>query len=314
MKKITMIMLLSLLFIFTGGVFAQEDFSNGKERTLNGHQFMPSQYILDPFVGTFYSSHLGAASALSLSRDFNDLDGNKILTLEGSVIYATLGMHFQQKIGDKWAVGLGGSALVRSGTSAMSFINDGATVNQSFDVWGRRLIYRGEKSQLTGGLTWSYSTATLFTPREFANHIIDGGSLETAPLLTSGKVWSLQGDLLWAYAFSPTFGLRASGSFGVQEKVNTSEVLLGNNRVGVIGEVDFQDKYQVPLGISLGYFRGFPSELGQAGMRGMVLGFWYTAKEDFIIGLETGALQIPEDEGAEFIDGAFGAFNIKYFF
>ena len=318
MKLKTMIALAGLVVgLMTIGfsvAMAVENLSSGEERTLNGHRFMPSQYIMDPFVGTHFGMDLGGASALSLTREFRDLNDDVLFTLEGSVIYATLGMSFQQQLGEKWAIGAGGSALVRSGTSALSFINDGATVNKEVAFWGRRLILRGEKAQLTGGLTWQYSTASIFTPREFAEHIANGGSLDTAPFLVSGKSWSLQGDLLYAYAFNPTFGMRASGSFGVQEKFNASETLLGRNRVGVLGEVDFNDKHNVPLGITLGFFAGFPSDMVESGIRGMVLGFWYTAKEDFIIGLETGALTIPEDEGDETIDGAFASFNIKYFF
>jgi len=304
----------SLVVFGSLSALAQEDLSSGVERTLNGHQFMASNYVVDPFVGTRYGTALGAASALSLERTFYDLDGNPLLTLEGSVIYATLGLNFQQKIGEKWAVGFGGSAMVRSGTSAMSFINDGATVNQNLEAWGRRMIHRGEKSQFTGGITWKYSTATFFTPREFANHIVEGGSLDTAPFVQTGKIWSLQADLLWAYAFNPTFGLRATGSFGVQEKFNESEVLLGRNRVGLLGEVDFNNRFGFPFGITLGYFAGFPSDMVEAGLRGSILGFWYTAKQDFSIGLETGVLQIPADDGNDTVDGAFGSFNVKYFF
>ncbi len=122
-------MKLNKLLLFTGlaaslvvfgslSALAQEDLSSGVERTLNGHQFMASNYVVDPFVGTRYGTALGAASALSLDRIFYDLDGNPLLTLEGSVIYATLGLNFQQKIGEKWAVGFGGSVGLEGPTVA----------------------------------------------------------------------------------------------------------------------------------------------------------------------------------------------------
>jgi len=311
---LTLGLLVSLMLIGPINSLASEDLSGGVEKVLNGHTFMPSKYIVDPFVGTSYSSFLGAASAVSLSRDVFDLNGDLLTTLEGSVVYATLGMEFQQKIGQKWAVGFGGSALVRSGTSALSFINDGASVNQNMAAWVKRVIQRSEKSQFTGGLTWKYSTATLFTPKAFAEHIIDGGSLLDAPIMSDNKIWSLQADFLWAHAFNPTFGMRASGNFGVQEALDASGVVVGRNRVGLIGEVDFKDKHDWPIGLSLGFFTGFPSDLFEAGLQGTVLGIWYTAKQDFLVGLETGVLQVPRDDGQEAIDGAFGSFNIKYFF
>jgi len=305
------------VFSLIGGSLSaaeEANFAGGAERILGGHAFMHSEYIPNPFIGTAFTNHVGAASALNYKRDFRDLDGNLLFTLEGSVVFASLGMKLQQRLGDKWAVGLGGSGLVRSGTNALSFIDDGANVNTNLEAWAKRLLRRGENSQLTGGLSWRYSTVTLFTPREFAQHLIDGGSLDTAPFVVTGKTWDLQADVLWAYAFNATYGLRASGSFGVVEKFGDDSEMLGKNRVGVMGEVDFKDRHGLPLGITLGYFRGFPVNLSGAGTSGSLLGFWYTGKREFIVGLETGLLEIPTDDKGGTIDGAFGTFNIKYYF
>ena len=155
-----------LIFLFCAGLISSgnawstddADLSSTDERHLGGHAFMPSQYIDDPFIGSHYTSRVGAAKAVSITRDIKDLDGNHLVTIEGSVMFASLGMTYQQQLGQKWAVGAGGSALVRSGTNALSFIHDGANVTTSQYLWAKRLLHRGEKSQLTTGLTWKYST------------------------------------------------------------------------------------------------------------------------------------------------------------
>jgi hypothetical protein len=171
-----------------------------------------------------------------------------------------------------------------------------------------------QKSQLTAGLAWHYGTVTYFTPLEFARHLVDGGSLDTAPFVITGKTWDLQADILWAYAFNATYALRATGSFGVVENFDDDSVLKGKNRIGLMGEVDFKDRHGIPVGITLGYFNGFPKNGNLSGLSGTLLGFWYTGKTDFVIGLETGWLEIPTGQGSDIVDGAFGTINLKYYF
>ncbi len=317
--KTTQIFLIFVLFaglIPAGHAWSadDDDLSATEERHLGGHGFMPSQYVEDPFIGTHYSSQVGAAKAVSITRDIKDLNGDPLVTIEGSVMFASLGMAYQQQLGQKWAVGAGGSALVRSGTNALSFIHDGANVTTSQYLWAKRLLHRSESSQLSVGLNWKYSTATLFTPYDFAQHVIDTGSLAGAPLVLDAKTWALQADILWAHAFNPTFALRANGHFGLVEDVHESGVLLANHRVSIMGEVDFKSRHDVPIGITLGTFQGFPSERIGSGLSGYLMGIWYTGKEDFVVGVESGWLSIPTADGGESIDGVFGVFNIKYFF
>ncbi|RKZ10803.1 hypothetical protein DRQ32_06770, partial [bacterium] len=116
------------------------------------------------------------------------------------------------------------------------------------------------------------------------------------------------------YAFNPTFGLRAHGAAGVVEQDGGGSVLLGNHRIGLLGEVDFKQKYDVPFGLTLGHFVGFPSDRIESGLSGTELGFWYTGRQEFIIGLETGWLRIPSDDTGETINGTFGVIDIKYYF
>jgi len=315
-KVLISILVFVMALGMSGALSAAEnaDFSHGAERKLGGHSFMHSKYIFDPFISTSFSNFVGGASAPTYSRDFHDRDGELLFTLEGSIVFASLGMNFQQRLGEKWAIGVGGNGLVRSGSNALSFINDGANVGSNIDAWAKRLLQRGEKSQFTAGLSWHYSSVTYFTPRDFADHLIGGGSLATAPFVVSGKSWDVQADLLWAYAFNSMYAIRATGSLGVVEKYGESGAFVGKNQVGVLGEVDFNPRHEFPLGITLGYFLAFPMDRLQSGPSGTVMGFWFTGRQDFIIGLETGWLEIPLSDDGDTVDGAFGSINIKYFF
>lgn len=309
-------LVMSLLMIADTALLASEspDLSQGAERHLAGHGFLPSQYISDPFVGTYFSNHVGGAQAVNLNTPFYNLDGDLILTLKGDVAYAALGMGFQKRIGQKWAVGMNGSGLIRSGISAQTLIANGAEANTDINAWVKRRLLRNEKSQLSGGLIWNYSSANYVDFRAFAEHIRNGGSLETAPLMTTGKAWGLQGSLQYAYAFNPTFGLRADANFGVRESKQDDSVIMGDNRIGLLGEADLKERYKIPLGLTLGYFQGIPSDRLGSGLSGTVLGFWYTGRENFTVGVESGYLSFPVNNSGDSVDGVFGVFNIKYFF
>lgn len=316
MKILAGFLAMSLLMIADTALLASESpgLSNGAERHLGGHGFLPSQHIADPFVGTNFSNHVGIAKAVNLNTPFYNVDGDLIFTLKGDVAYASLGMGFQKRIGQKWAVGVSGSGLIRSGISAQTLIANGAEANTDINAWVKRRLLRNEKSQLAAGLVWNYSSANYVDFKSFAEHIRDGGSLESAPLMTTGKAWALQGSLQYAYAFSTTFGLRADANFGIRESKQDSSVIMGDNRVGLLGEADLKERYKIPLGLTLGYFQGIPSDKLGSGLSGTVLGFWYTGRENFTVGLESGWLSFPVNNSGESVEGIFGVFNIKYYF
>jgi len=79
--------------------------AGGKERHLGGHGFLPSIYVHDPFVGSCFRNHTGAGTAFDLTTVFRDLQGSPLFILKGNVLFASLGVGYQQKLGAKWAVG-----------------------------------------------------------------------------------------------------------------------------------------------------------------------------------------------------------------
>ena len=96
-----------LMLAAAGSLDAAENdpLAEGGERHLNGHGFMPSIYVNDPFVSTQFQNHTGGGMASEKSATFYDADGNELFTFEGNLFFAALGLGFQQKLGTKWAVG-----------------------------------------------------------------------------------------------------------------------------------------------------------------------------------------------------------------
>ena len=290
--------------------------AEGKERHLNGHGFLPSIYVDDPFVSSNFTNHTGGGMAMDLKTTLKDLDGDDLYTFEGNLFFASLGLGYQQKIGSKWALGAHFSALVKSGTNAESFLTEGADVARQARLWVKYRLKREEKCQLSVGLNWDYSKTLYFTPYEFAVGIADNVPIDDAPLLIDSKYWTARIAVNWARGFSPSFGVRINAEVGIYEVPETSGITRGSHRVGILGEYDLNEtKANFPLGFSLGYTQALPSDDPFTGLSGTLLGFWYTGKEDFVVGVETGAMRLPlANRDVDKVKTVFGIFTIKYYF
>jgi hypothetical protein len=316
-RNIVLLAIVALgLMAMTAAAAEGDPMAEGGERHLNGHGFMPSIYVDDPFVSTVFQNHTGGGMASDLTGTFRDLDGTELFTVKGNLFFAALGLGFQQKLGSRWAVGAAMTALVRSGTDAESFLVEGADVDRNGNLWAKYRVMRNEKSQLSLGLDWSYSKTLYFTPGDFARNIAEGGDIEDAPLLVNSKIWTSRLAVNWARAFSPAFGLRINGGFGMYEVPETSGIFKGSHRVGILGEYDLKGSgLEWPVGITLGYTQNLPDDDPFTGLGGTLLGFWYTGKQEFVVGVETGSMKMNvSNQESDKVDAMFGIFSIKYYF
>ena len=287
---------------------------DGTERVLNGHGFIPSNFLGDPFVGTYFANQVGGGLALGVETPLKDLDGNTLVTVEGDMLYGLLGMDYQQNLGSVFAVGLKGSGLVRAGTNAQSFVAEGADMRTEKVLWGKWRALRSSSVQVAVGLSWAYRSGTFFTPREFAQHIADGGSLDDAPIVTEDKSWDTSFDYNLAWALSRWFGLRLSGSSGMYEVPGEDSESKLMNRFGLMGSLDLNQVKDVPLGFTLGYFWGTPENEPPTALRGMLLGFWYTGETDLQLGVEVGLLKTQFLGTDDDVDGQFAILTTRYYF
>lgn len=310
------IVLFGILLVAAPAIADEEDLGSGAERHLNGHGFLPSQFVGDPFVSSTFQNLTGGGMASNLNTTVLDLAGNELFTLEGSLIYASLGLGYQQKLWSRFTVGASVAALVRTGTNLDSFLMEGADVDRNGAFWAGYRLHRGERSQVYVGLDWSYSKTIYFTPYEFAQHVGNGGPLETAPLVVNSKIWTTRVAINWAHAFSRTYGIRASGAFGLYEVPETSGVTKGSHRIGVLGEMDLQGIWpKVPVGVTLGYTQNLPDDDPYTGSSGLLAGIWYTGKQEFVVGVETGFMKTPLfSQDFDKVDTFFGMITIRYYF
>ena len=313
-RLVPTILLLSALAFTTGTALGAANLPDGTERVLNGHGFIPSNFLGDPFVGTYFANQVGGGLAIGVETPLRDLDGNTLATVEGDLLYGVLGLEYQQNLGSVFAVGIRGAGVGRTGTSAQSFIAEGADLRTEKFIWGKWRAVRSNSVQAALGLNWGYRTGTFFTPREFAQHIADGGDLGDAPIVTEDKSWetSVAYDVAWAV--SPMFGLRLSGNSGIYEAPGSDSATQWLNRWGLLGSLDLNQTRNLPLGFTLGYFWGTPENEPPTALRGLLLGFWYTGETDLQLGVEMGLLKTQFLGTDEDVDGQFAILTTRYYF
>jgi hypothetical protein len=316
LRAVFLAVLLLLSVSLSAAAKEGDPLAEGTERHLNGHGFLPSVYVNDPFVSSTFSNYTGGGMAMDLTTSFRDLDGNELFKLQGDLFFAALGLGYQQKLGSKWAVGANLSGLVKSGTNAESFLTEGADVDRQGALWLKFRLKRTDICQLAVGLKWSYAKTLYFTPYEFARDIGNNVPVDEASILINSKVWTSRMTFNWARGFSPAFGLRVNAEFGLYEVPETSGVSKGSHRVGILGEYDLQaTRAGIPLGFSLGYTQALPNDDPFTGLSGALLGFWYTGKEDFVVGVESGFMNLPvSNRDVDEVDALFGIITIKYYF
>lgn len=315
-RKAALPLLFLLVFQLPAAAKEGDPMAEGAERFLDGHGFLPSIYVSDPFVSSVFQNHTGGGVANDLTATFTNQDGDELFSVTGDIFFASLGLGYQQKLGSRFALGCYVSGLVRSGTSAQSFLTEGADVNQEVALWAKYRLRRTEKSQLSVGIDWSYANTFYFTPGDFANYIVEGGAIEDAPLVTNSKVWASHMVFNWVRAFSPVFGLRLNGEIGLYQVPDNSDIYKGTYRLGILGEMDLnKTKLEFPLGLTLGYTQALPDDDPYTGQSGTLLGFWYTGKKAFVVGLETGFMKVVQvNQTTETVNSNFGIFTIKYYF
>jgi hypothetical protein len=86
--------------------------------------------------------------------------------------------------------------------------------------------------------------------------------------------------------------------------------------VGILGEYDLKGSgLEWPVGITLGYTQNLPDDDPFTGLGGTLLGFWYTGKQEFVVGVETGSMKMNvSNQESDKVDAMFGIFSIKYYF
>lgn len=245
--------MLALSVVVTVDSSAQEIGSSSPIRipSLNGHRFIPSELVSDPFVNTYMVSQLGAGIATDLEFPPIEVGGDTLFLPRGDQLFLVLGYEYQQRI-KKWlAVRATFSTVGRLGTEAAVLLLAGITASTDLRLEWLMNLVRNERSTLSLNLGYRNTSTTVVDLFGFVQDVIDGKDSKLVDTIPS--VQAIAG-VRYAYGISSLVGVKFSGTVLYGDKVNQRDVGDEVNFEAGLGvSLDPRKKFGIPVGVLVSY-------------------------------------------------------------
>jgi len=290
-----------------------------ERRVLNGHRFLPASDLPDAFVNTFVRSSVGAGSAVNLRVAVEDLDGNVVDTLDGSIAFLVLDYEYQQAVNRWLALRANVAGGARLGTDLQAMLFQGVTGLVGAGLGTTVRILEREKVYLAavGDVVWN--KGYFVTPLDWVRDVIDNGlGSDSSSLVANASSMVASGGARLAYSPHRAVGFTALAEFGVTEPFRED---VGKTRGlarfgGTIG-YDFGATTPLPIGL-LGGFRweNFSSGADDVADRAWrsFLGISYTGRADFNVGVEMSFARLTQRDSSQNIDSGQVRVALRYYF
>ena len=317
---------MTVVFVFVlsvsgyAAVAAQTTTRVGPERrALNGHRFLPSSDLPDPFVNTFMRSAVGAGSAVNLRAPVEDLDGNVVDTLDGSIAFLVLDYEYQQAVNRWLALRANVAGGARLGTDLQAMLFQGVTGVVGAGLGTTVRILEREKVYLAavGDVVWN--NGYFVTPLDWVRDVIDNGlGNDSSSLVANASNLVASGGARLAYSPHRAWGFTALAEFGFSEPFRED---VGKTRGlarfgGTIG-YDFGASTPLPIGLLGGFrwenFTYGGDDIADRTWRGF-FGISYTGRADFNVGVEMSFARLTQRDSSQNIDSGQVRVALRYYF
>jgi len=286
MKKLLYPIVIFLLSITTG--FSQNDTINPirKIPSLNGHIFQTSSNLRSSFIATSLQAKMGAGITSKLKIPGIMIGDNEIFAFEGQILFVDLGVQYQQKFNSWLAFYATFNMAGRLGTDMSTIVADGVNTITGGEIGWLFRIKQTKKLNLSGTASIFNLTGNFINVSQYFQEIIDGNPYPS--VVKKVPAMSAALGLRGAYAFNPTFGLQMQFDYAYGESFNRGKT-KGYFSGGIIGDIDFNPKYNVPIGFGIGYTISSAPEvvMNEGGASNLFLAkIGYTGARDFDIGIQ----------------------------
>ncbi len=288
-------------------------------RTLNGHTFIPSNLIADPFPATLVRTRTGAGYASKVATDVdNAVVDSLIQVLEGDLAFMALEFEYQHGFTDWLAVGLAASGAARIGTGAQSILAQGITSIFGFKIHALARVFEAEKWLVSGLLRLQPTTQYGLDPLGFAQKVIEDGKVSEDNSLTNSESGT-GGALGVRAAYAPIDWLGAVFMLDVGFTDTFSEE--GRDALATALGGHFSLDLNPLKGIPVGFLGGFKydgfvlenSDISDSATTTSA-GVAFTGRGDFSLSLEAAWLNVPLIESDRSVNAYSGTFNLRYYF
>jgi hypothetical protein len=229
-------------------------------RELDGHEFTPSKFSLDPFVSTYVSSETGFGYGSAPGRTYNLCNG-AVCPGPGSFASFQVGafaqlLDYQYGFLDWWAVRVGTKILVYSGINDTGVVGVGTNANVNVSA-GTTMSWKvGDRVRLGGSFDFSIGPAFFFNILQGVVNSIQQGQVVSP--INSFNQYSLNPAFVGAWTVTRSLGMTFSGSYtfthGSDSVLGASAHLLGSN---ILFNWDMNELGWVPIGLLGGFATSF---------------------------------------------------------
>lgn len=309
--KIPAILIISF-FACSLGIAQTEQINNIPN--LNGHYFVPNMNIPSPFIKSHFGMNLGIAGSTDFENIILEIEGEKIIGLKGSLIFADLNFDYQQKIKDWIAFYAEVGLTARIGTELQSMLTQGVNTVSAFKMgWLVKLAHH-EKYMLSANIQVNNYSANFINIGEFVKDIVRDTTVtsisKNVPILNGGL------GLRFAYGINELFGFQAHASavYGESFERGVSDLIYN---AGGSFDMNLATKTKVPLGFSVFFVSSSLPDIVQVkGKSSSNTGFKisYTGGPHINIGLEISRISVPIPNVDEKVNSSGVFITSKYYF
>ena len=286
MKKL--IYLFTILFIGSGSLYAQSSGSQAEPKVpkLNGHMFLSSSHLRSSFISTSVQADLGFGITSALTVPGIEIGEYEILAFEGQLMFFDVYASYQQRFTPWLAMFMSLKVTGRVGTNMSTIVADGVNTLSGGDIGWLIRIAHTEKLNLSTAVALTSISGNFINVSNFLEEVINNEPYPSITKTVPSMFASL--GLRGAYAFNPSYGLQANVTYGYGESLERGSS-QGFFALGVMGDLDFNPRRQVPVGLGLGYsLSSAPAiVMGDGGSSNLFMGkISYTGSDDFELGLQ----------------------------
>lgn len=309
--KIPAILIISFLACSLG--LAQTEQINNVPN-LNGHYFVPNMNIPSPFIKSHFGMNLGIAGSTDFENIILEIEGEKIIGLKGSLIFADLNFDYQQKIKDWIAFYAQVGLTARIGTELQSMLTQGVNTVSAFKMGWLVKLAQHDKYTLSANIQVNNYSANFINIGEFVKDIIRDTTVtsisKNVPILNGGL------GLRFAYGINELFGFQAHASavYGESFERGVSDLIYN---AGGTFDMNLATKTKVPLGFSVFFIASSLPDIVQVKGKSSTntgLKISYTGGPHINIGLEISSIKVPIPNVEEKVNSTAVFITSKYYF
>ena len=308
----------SFIYSFLSVVICISAFAQGEEQNnipnLNNHYFVPNSNTPAPFIKSQFGMNIGIASSNDFENVILEIDGEKILALQGSLIFADLNFDYQQKIKDWIAFYLNVGVTARIGTELQSMLTQGVNTVSSFRMGWLVKLLKNERNMLSASIQINNHGANFVNIGDFIDDLIRDSvrtSITRSVPILNGSV-----GLRYAHGFNEILGFQGFADIAYGESFirGESDVVY---HLGGLFDINLATKTKVPLGFGIFYnVTSIPDIVQVKGKSASNAGLKisYSGAPHFNLGLELARLRVPLPDVDEKVNSMSFFVTTKYYF